>query len=129
MQSVSTFSVGSASGPLLVHTTSIASSSSPSHYTQANFRIAATGVVLDVDKSSAIVKKLKLTGAPYKIFKNTAFIKGVFNSALECAKFEGAALRTVSGIRGQVRQTMSVSSLWTLGGEIKSATLTRDIFC
>ena len=77
-------------------------------HTQANFRIAATGVVLDVDKSSAIVKKLKLTGAPYKIFKNTAFIKGMFNSALECAKFEGAALRTVSGIRGQVREAMSV---------------------
>ena len=73
-------------------------------------------MVLDVDKSSAIVKKLKLTGAPYKIFKNTAFIKGMFNSALECAKFEGAALRTVSGIRGQVRQVMSISSLWTSGG-------------
>lgn len=71
-------------------------------HTQANFRIAATGVVLDVDKSAAVVKKLKLIGTPYKIFKNTAFIKGMFNSAIECAKFEGAALCTVSGIRGQV---------------------------
>lgn len=71
-------------------------------HTQANFRIAATGVVLDVDKSAAVVKKLKLIGTPYKIFKNTAFIKGMFNSAIECAKFEGAALCTVSDIRGQV---------------------------
>jgi len=71
-----------------------------------SFRIAGTGVVLDLDKTANIVKKLKLTGYPTKVFKNTAFIKNMFTSALEIAKFEGASVRTVSGIRGQIKKAI-----------------------
>ncbi|KAF8423049.1 hypothetical protein EV426DRAFT_717705 [Tirmania nivea] len=71
------------------------------------FRVAATGVVLSVDQSSEIVKKLKLSGTPVKVFKNTAFIRDMFNSALEIAKFEGAAIRTVSGVRGQIKRALA----------------------
>ncbi|POY71498.1 hypothetical protein BMF94_5811 [Rhodotorula taiwanensis] len=72
-----------------------------------SFRVAASGVVTDINGTTQIVKKLKLTGAPYKIFKNTAFIKDMFSSSLEVAKFEGAYIRTVSGIRGQIKKALA----------------------
>ena len=72
----------------------------------ASFRVAATGVVLEADATARIMKKLKLVGYPYRVFKNTAFIKGMFTSSVEVARFEGASLRTVSGIRGQVKKAL-----------------------
>ncbi|KAJ3715548.1 hypothetical protein C8R42DRAFT_698380 [Lentinula raphanica] len=80
------------------------------------FRISATGVVLSLASTSQIVKKLKLTGTPFKIFKNTAFIKGMFSSALEVAKFEGASVKTVSGVRGVVKKAVGAGGL---GGDGK----------
>ncbi|KAL8805254.1 MAG: hypothetical protein Q9200_005486, partial [Gallowayella weberi] len=93
-------------GPLIAPNTGFCCAQSFSNQ-NPGFRIAATGVVLNVDESTDIVKKLKLTGHPYKIFKNTAFIKDMFTSALEIAKFEGASIRTVSGIRGQVKKALA----------------------
>lgn len=93
-------------GPLIAPNTGFSCYQSFSA-TNPLFRVAATGVVLSVDESTTIVKKLKLTGTPVKIFKNTAFIKDMFTTSLEIAKFEGASVKTVSGIRGQIKRALA----------------------
>lgn len=95
-------------GPLVSPNTGFCAIPSVSNrQVSSNFRVAATGTITEVNESVEIVKKLKLVGYPYKIYKNTAFIKDMFNSALEVAKFEGAQIKTVSGVRGQIKRALS----------------------
>ncbi|CUI14705.1 Hypothetical protein, putative [Bodo saltans] len=72
----------------------------------SGFRCLATGYTVGNDSCTAVVKKLKLTGTPQKVQKTTAFIKSLFNSDIEAAKFIGAKLKTVSGIRGMIKSVI-----------------------
>lgn len=72
----------------------------------ASFRIPCTGYTIGNDVTTSIVKKLKLTGTPAKIEKTTAFVKGMFSSDVEAAKFIGAKVKAVSGIRGIIKSVM-----------------------
>lgn len=95
-------------GPLVApNTTFVGFNIVANSSTTGSFRVAATGVVEDLNSSVEIVKKLKLVGHPTKIFRNTAFIKDMFSNSLEVAKFEGASIKTVSGIRGEIKRALS----------------------
>ncbi|KAF4587455.1 ribosome biogenesis protein [Ophiocordyceps camponoti-floridani] len=97
--------------PLALPGTSLVGFNSLDPSVVPGFRIAATGTILGADQSAnEVVKKLKLVGTPYKIFKNTAFVRGMFASPLEVSKFQGASIRTVSGIRGQIKRALSSSN-------------------
>eukprot|EP00931_Biecheleriopsis_adriatica_P065426 TRINITY_DN39954_c0_g1_i1.p1 TRINITY_DN39954_c0_g1~~TRINITY_DN39954_c0_g1_i1.p1 ORF type:complete len:1065 (-),score=283.57 TRINITY_DN39954_c0_g1_i1:88-2859(-) len=69
-----------------------------------HFRVCATGVVLESAPDFEVKKKLKLVGEPYKIFRNTAFVKNMFSSDLEVNKYSHAKIQTVSGIRGEIKK-------------------------
>ena len=91
------------------------------------FRACLNGVILELDHSFEVVKKLKLTGVPSKIHKNTAFIKGMFNSALEVSKFEGAKVKTVSGIRGAIKKSMNKDEPGSFRATFEDKILMSDI--
>ena len=73
-----------------------------------DFRIVLTGYTMEVSSSDAgdISKKLKLIGYPDQIAQNTVFVKDMFNSAEEAARFEGAKVKTVAGIRGAIKKAL-----------------------
>lgn len=91
------------------------------------FRIALSGTTLELKQTPTVVKKLKLIGTPKKIFKNTAFITGMFNSALEVAKFEGSKLKTVSGIRGQIKKALKDGEPGNFRASFEDKILMSDI--
>lgn len=76
------------------------------------------------------MKKIKLIGEPFKILKNTSFIKGMFNSSIEVASYIGAQIRTVSGIRGQIKKAVREGGEGTFRATFEDKISMSDlIFC
>ena len=123
-------------GPLLPNNTGLVACRSVKS-TCSGWRLALTGVSLESSATAdaggedpqkfVLVKKLKLTGTPFKIAKHTALVKDMFNSDLEVAKFEGAALRTVSGIRGSIKKAVHEGPAGTFRATFEDKLLMSDI--
>jgi ribosome biogenesis protein BMS1 len=71
-----------------------------------DWRISATGAVMEMSTLPRVVTKLKLVGFPYLIRRRTALIQNMFNSLTEASAFEGSSIRTVSGIRGTIKKAL-----------------------
>ena len=69
-----------------------------------NYRVSATGAIVEHAEKIKILKKIKLVGEPTKVHDKTAFIKGMFNSDLEVEKCVHAKIQTVSGIVGEIKK-------------------------
>ena len=94
------------------------------------FRIGGTGVVIGFSKEYEIKKKLKLIGEPDKVFKKTAVIKNMFNSQMEVQKFIGAKIKTVSGIRGQIKRVVRDKQEGLFRAHFEDKILMSDlVFC
>ena len=113
-------------GPLVPPNSGVLAFYGPSS-TTTGFRIGLTGTVLEAQRTPGVVKKLKLVGTPTKIFRNTTFITGMFNSALEVSKFEGCKIKTVSGIRGQIKKAVRGGEAGKVRATFEDKILMSDI--
>ena len=70
---------------------------------------------------------MKLVGEPFKIFKKTALVKGMFNRDMEVMKFMGAKIKTVSGIRGQIKKPVKEGSDGTFRAVFEDKIIMSDL--
>lgn len=68
--------------------------------------LVATGAVMAVDPSRIILKRIVLSGYPFRVHKRTAVIRYMFYNPDDVRWFKPVEIRTKNGLRGHIKEPL-----------------------